>query len=63
VTAPAALPCALCGLPVVDLGAIRWDRAPTSPDYITALRPICAQCVADPQTKELLDANRQEVTH
>jgi hypothetical protein len=55
------LPCALCGRPVVELGAIQWDRAPTSPDYITALRPVCPPCVA--AGKELLPPGQRGAAH
>ena len=51
-TAKNPLPCYLCGRLVVELGAIKWDRARTRPDYITALHPVCRRCVATAEKKD-----------
>ena len=57
------LPCYLCGRPVVELGIIKWDRAPPRPDYITALHPVCAECVRKAQAQAVLGAEPSEATN
>jgi hypothetical protein len=53
--ASSPLPCYLCGRPVRTLGGIRWDGS-GDPDggHLTALHPICIECVADPDVRQLL---------
>jgi hypothetical protein len=62
-TRPDPIPCRLCGRPVVDIGAITWDRSRSRPDYVTALHAVCKECAADPQARELLDPRLPEVAH
>ena len=62
-TRPDPIPCRLCGRPVVDIGAITWDRSRSRPDYVTALHPVCADCVKKAQAQAVLGAEPSEATN
>jgi hypothetical protein len=63
-TSKKPIPCYLCGRPVRHLGAVRWDGSDDPKDgYLTGLHPVCSECLADPEVREMVTTKGAEVAH
>ena len=63
-TSKKPIPCYLCGRPVRLLGAVRWNGSGDPKDgYLTDLHPVCSECMADPEVREIVAMKGAEAPH